>query len=111
MTIDWTHFRPGSQPSDWSRGRMAHLLAGPRILGAARLLGRLARRPGDGAWRIALLAGLVAAPLVAQPRLRAAAPMIEAALSVLSMILGVGLFRLLEALPTPARLAEAPLHG
>jgi hypothetical protein len=45
--------------------------------------------------------------------------MIEAALSVLSMILGVGfsmilgvgLFRLLEALPTPARLAEAPLDG
>jgi uncharacterized membrane protein YedE/YeeE len=35
----------------------------------------------------------------------------RAALFVLCMILGMGLFRLLAALPTPARVPEAPLDG
>ncbi|HEX9169195.1 MAG TPA: YeeE/YedE family protein [Roseiarcus sp.] len=82
MTIDWSHFTPLSALAGGVLIGLAAawlILANGRILGAAGVLGGLAPpRAGDWAWRLALLAGLVAAPLVAQPLLHAAPPAIEA---------------------------------
>jgi|SRR5271166_5114121 len=82
MTIDWTHFTPGSALAGGLLVGLAAgwlILADGRILGAAGVLGGLVPpRAGDWRWRVALLAGLVAAPLVARPLLHMAAPVIEA---------------------------------
>jgi uncharacterized protein len=82
MTIDWTHFTPGSALAGGLLIGLAAawlILADGRILGAAGVLGGLVPpHAGDWGWRVALLAGLVAAPLVAQPLLHVAAPVIEA---------------------------------
>jgi uncharacterized protein len=82
MTIDWTHFTPGSALAGGLLIGLASawlILADGRILGAAGALGGLVPpRAGDWGWRVALLAGLVAVPLVAQPLLHVAAPVIEA---------------------------------
>jgi uncharacterized protein len=82
MTIDWTHFTPGSALAGGLLIGLAAawlILADGRILGAAGVLGGLVPpRAGDWGWRAALLAGLVAVPLVAQPLLHVAAPVIAA---------------------------------
>jgi uncharacterized protein len=82
MTIDWTHFTPGSALAGGLLIGLAAawlVLADGRILGAAGALGGLVPpHAGDWGWRVALLAGLVAVPLVAQPLLHVAAPVIEA---------------------------------
>ena len=90
MTIDWTHFTPGSALAGGLLIGLAAawlILADGRILGAAGVLGGLVPpRPGDCGWRVALLAGLVAAPLVARPLLDVTAPVIEA--DAATLILG-----------------------
>jgi uncharacterized protein len=81
MTIDWTHFTPGSALAGGLIIGLAAawlILADGRILGAAGVLGGLVPpHAGDWGWRVALLAGLVAVPLVAQLLLHVAAPVIE----------------------------------
>ena len=90
MTIDWTHFTPGSALAGGLLIGLAAawlILVDGRVLGAAGVLGGLAPpRAGDWGWRVALLAGLVAAPLVAQPLFHTAAPDIEA--NTATLILG-----------------------
>ncbi len=90
MTIDWTHFTPGSALAGGLIIGLAAawlILVDGRVLGAAGVLGGLAPpRAGDWGWRVALLAGLVAAPLVAQPLFHTTAPDIEA--NTATLILG-----------------------
>ena len=82
MTIDWTHFTPLSALAGGLLIGLAAawlILVEGRILGAAGILGGLVPpRAGDWAWRIAFIAGLIAAPLAAGALLRAGAPSIEA---------------------------------
>lgn len=82
MTIDWTHFTPGSALAGGLLIGLAAawlILADGRVLGTAGILGGLAPpRAGDWGWRVALLAGLVVAPVLAQPLLHLAVPAIEA---------------------------------
>ena len=97
MTIDWTHFSPGSA---FAGGLLIGLaaawliLADGRILGAAGVLGGLVPpRAGDRAWRIAVLAGLVAAPLVARLVFRPNPPAIDAGVATLlvgALLVGFG---------------------
>ena len=82
MTIDWTHFTPGSA---FAGGLLIGLAAAwlvlenGRILGASGLLsGLIPPRAGDWQWRASALAGLIAAPLVASFLFAPAAPSIEA---------------------------------
>jgi uncharacterized membrane protein YedE/YeeE len=71
MSIDWAHFTPGSA---FAGGLVIGLAAAwlvlvdGHVLGASGVLaGLVPPREGDSGWRLALLAGLVAAPLFAQP--------------------------------------------
>jgi uncharacterized membrane protein YedE/YeeE len=66
MTIDWTHFTPGSA---FGGGLLIGLAAAVLILGAGRVMGAagilggaLAAPPGDLGWRLSLIAGLLLAP-------------------------------------------------
>jgi uncharacterized protein len=67
MTIDWTHFTPWPALAGGlliGLAAAAFVLVNGRIAGISGILGGLLRpAPGDVAWRIAFLAGLVAAPL------------------------------------------------
>ncbi|MBV8106520.1 MAG: YeeE/YedE family protein [Hyphomicrobiales bacterium] len=82
MTIDWTHFTPGSALAGGVLIGLAAawlILEDGRILGASGLLGGLIPpRAGDWPWRASALAGLIAAPLVASFLFAPAAPSIEA---------------------------------
>ena len=82
MTIDWTHFSPGSALAGGLLIGLAAawlILVEGRILGAAGILGGLVPpRAGDWAWRVALLGGLIAAPLIARALVHIAPPAIEA---------------------------------
>jgi uncharacterized membrane protein YedE/YeeE len=97
MTVDWAHFTPVSA---FAGGLIIGLaaawliLADGRVLGASGVLGGLVPpREGDWGWRVALLAGLVAAPLIGARLLHAPAPVIEANAAVLvagGLLVGVG---------------------
>jgi uncharacterized protein len=82
MTIDWTHFTPGSALAGGLLIGLAAawlILVEGRILGASGILGGLVPpRAGDWEWRVALLAGLIAAPLLAQALVRMTPPVIQA---------------------------------
>ena len=76
MTIDWTHFTPGSALAG---GLLIGLAAAWLILVEGRILGGLVPpRAVDWEWRVALLAGLIAAPLLARALVHMAPPVIEA---------------------------------
>jgi uncharacterized membrane protein YedE/YeeE len=82
MSIDWAHFTPGSA---FAGGLLVGLAAAwlvlvdGRVLGASGVLaGLVPPRERDSGWRVALLAGLVAAPLIAQTLLQVSAPVIAA---------------------------------
>ena len=68
MTIDWTHFTPGTSLAGGIllgiASAMMVLLSG-RILGISGILGGLlAPRIGDIGWRVAFLLGMGASPMV-----------------------------------------------
>jgi hypothetical protein len=66
MTIDWIHFTPWPALAGGlliGLAAAAFVLVNGRIAGISGILGGLFRpAPGDVAWRIAFVAGLVAAP-------------------------------------------------
>ena len=66
MTIDWIHFTPGMSLLGGvliGVSSALFILANGRIAGISGILGGLlGRKPGDMAWRLAFLLGLVAAP-------------------------------------------------
>jgi uncharacterized membrane protein YedE/YeeE len=67
MTIDWVSFTPGSAAIGGVIIGLAvamFVLANGRIAGISGIVGGLLKpAPGDVAWRIAFVAGLIAAPL------------------------------------------------
>lgn len=73
MNIDWAHFTPGSALTGGlliGAGAALLVLTIGRIAGVSGVLGGLlqsttARAPGETGWRVAFLAGLLAAPLLA----------------------------------------------
>lgn len=82
MTIDWTHFTPGSA---FAGGLLIGLAAAwlvlqsGHVLGASGLLGGLVPpRAGDWPWRAEALLGLIAAPIVARPAFHTHPPTIAA---------------------------------
>lgn len=68
MTIDWNHFTPWSSLAGGVLLGLASalfILFNGRVLGISGILGGLLRpRAGDAGWRIAFIAGLLAAPAV-----------------------------------------------
>lgn len=67
MSIAWTAFTPGSALAGGALiGLAASLLwlVNGRVAGISGILGGLLRRPGDRGWRLAFVAGLLAAPVV-----------------------------------------------
>ena len=97
MTIDWAHFTPWSSLTG---GLLIGLAAGALILGAGRIMGAAGivggvvdPRPGDLAWRLWLIAGLLLAPTVLALFSAAKAPAIETAwplLVVAGLLVGFG---------------------
>ena len=97
MTIDWAHFTPISA---FAGGLLIGLAAAwlilvdGRVLGASGVLGGLVPpRERDWGWRVALLAGLIAAPLIARPLMHVPAPTIEASAATLvagGLLVGFG---------------------
>ena len=97
MSIDWTHFTPGtSLVGGLLIGLAAALfiLANGRIAGISGILGGLLRPSGnDVVWRLAFLLGLVVAPAVASVFIAPAAPTIDANAEVLviaGLLVGIG---------------------
>lgn len=68
MTIDWVHFTPQAALAGGvliGLAAAAFILFNGRIAGISGILGGLLRPArGDAGWRVAFLAGLIAAPLV-----------------------------------------------
>ena len=68
MTLDWTAFTPMSALFGGALIGLATallLLLNGRVAGISGIVGGLLRpRPGDVAWRVAFVAGLLAAPIV-----------------------------------------------
>ncbi len=68
MTIDWTHFTPWASLAGGILLGLASslfILLNGRILGISGIVGGLLRPvKGDTSWRLAFLAGLLAAPLL-----------------------------------------------
>lgn len=68
MTIDWNHFTPWA--SVWGGivlglASALFILINGRVLGISGILGGLLKpKPGDAAWRVAFVLGLMTAPLV-----------------------------------------------
>jgi len=113
MTIDWAHFTP---LSSFAGGLVIGLAAAwlvlvdGRVLGASGIVGGLVPPRGrDWGWRAALLAGLIAAPLIAGPLLHAPAPTIEASAATLvagGLMVGFGT-RLGAAAPAVTESADS----
>jgi hypothetical protein len=82
MTIDWTHFTPWASLAGGILLGLASalfILVNGRILGISGILGGLLRPvKGDTGWRLAFLAGMLAAPLLYFRGGRATAPRIDA---------------------------------
>ncbi len=97
MTIDWDHFTPGSSLIG---GVLIGLAAGAlilvngRIAGISGIVGGLIRpRPGDVAWRVLFVAGLLLAPWLHRLLLPAATPQIHAGwitLGIAGSLVGFG---------------------
>jgi uncharacterized membrane protein YedE/YeeE len=97
MSIDWTHFTPFSALAGGAMiGAAAALLilGVGRVMGAAGILGgALEARGGEAAWRWSLIAGLAAAPSLAQVLWGASAPTFAAGWLVLlvsGLLVGFG---------------------
>ena len=68
MNIDWNHFTPWASLAGGVLLGVASalfILLNGRVLGISGILGGLVKpQPGDAGWRIAFVAGLLAAPLL-----------------------------------------------
>ncbi len=87
MTIDWTHFTPWASLAGGILLGLASalfILVNGRVLGISGILGGLLRpRAGDAGWRIAFIAGMLAAPAVWALFMAPVVPRIEAGPAVL----------------------------
>lgn len=100
MTIDWAHFTPWTSLAGGVLLGVAaalFILLNGRVLGISGIVGGLlGPRAGDVGWRLAFLAGLLAAPLVVgwlAPAGFIAAPRIEAGTGLVvlaGLLVGVG---------------------
>jgi len=97
MTIDWTHFTPGSALAGGILIGLAAawlILENGRILGASSLLGGvIPLRAGEWRWRAEAILGLIAAPFVARFLFAPATPVIEANVATLvagGLLVGFG---------------------
>ncbi|MFM8466302.1 MAG: YeeE/YedE family protein [Oxalobacteraceae bacterium] len=97
MSIDWTHFTPGTSLLGGLLIGLASalfILANGRIAGISGILGGLLRPSGnDVVWRLAFLLGLIFAPVVASVFLAPSAPTIDANAEVLvvaGLLVGIG---------------------
>jgi uncharacterized membrane protein YedE/YeeE len=100
MTIDWTNFTPWASLAGGVLLGIASalfILANGRILGISGILGGLLRpKAGDAGWRIAVVLGMLAAPVTLQwlaPAGFLTAPRIEAgvaAVVVAGLLVGYG---------------------
>jgi len=98
MSIDWTHFTPGTSLLGGLLIGLASalfILANGRIAGISGILGGLLRPSGnDVVWRLAFLLGLIFAPVVASVFLAPSAPTIDANAEVLvvaGLLVGIGI--------------------
>lgn len=97
MTVDWTHFTPWASLAGGILLGLASalfILVNGRILGISGILGGLLRPvKGDTGWRLAFLAGLLAAPLLYFAAAGPTAPRIDAGwgtLVIAGLLVGVG---------------------
>jgi uncharacterized membrane protein YedE/YeeE len=97
MSIDWTHFTPGTSVVGGLLIGLASalfILANGRIAGISGILGGLLRPSGnDVVWRLAFLLGLIMAPAVASLFIATSAPTIDASaemLVVAGLLVGIG---------------------
>lgn len=101
MTLDWSAFTPGSALAGGillGIAAAALILVSGRILGISGILGGLVAQafkpmPGEAAWRLAFLGGLLAAPWVYRLFATPAAPRIDAGpllLIVAGLLVGIG---------------------
>ena len=97
MTIDWNHFTPWASLSGGMLLGLASslfILVNGRILGISGILGGLLRPvKGDAGWRIAFIAGMLAAPLLWLAFAGPASPRIDAGwgtVIVAGLLVGAG---------------------
>jgi uncharacterized membrane protein YedE/YeeE len=100
MTIDWQHFTPWASLAGGVLLGVASalfILLNGRVLGISGIVGGLLRpRAGDTTWRLAFLAGMLAAPLVyglLAPAGFVQAPRIDAGyglVAIAGLLVGVG---------------------
>ncbi len=97
MTIDWTHFTPWASLAGGILLGLASalfILVNGRILGISGILGGLLRPvKGDTGWRLAFLAGMLAAPLLYFAVAGPTTPRIDAGwvtLVIAGLMVGVG---------------------
>jgi uncharacterized membrane protein YedE/YeeE len=97
MSIDWTHFTPGTSLVGGLLIGLASalfILANGRIAGISGILGGLLRPSGnDVVWRLAFLLGLIVAPAVASLFIATSAPTIDAnaeMLVIVGLLVGIG---------------------
>ncbi|MGE0331267.1 MAG: YeeE/YedE family protein [Ramlibacter sp.] len=97
MTIDWTHFTPWASLAGGILLGLASalfILVNGRILGISGILGGLLRPVrGDTGWRLAFLAGMLAAPLLYFVVAGPTAPRIDAGwatIVIAGLLVGVG---------------------
>lgn len=97
MTLNWTTFTPVSALAGGAMIGLAAallILLGGRIAGISGILGGLLRRvPGERAWRVAFIAGLVISPWAYAAAAGAVAPRIDTGWPTLlaaGFIVGIG---------------------
>jgi uncharacterized membrane protein YedE/YeeE len=97
MQIDWTHFTPSTALAGGLLIGLAvalFALRERRILGVSGILGGvLAGRAGDFGWRLAFLAGLIAAPVVGALLLPLTPPTVDAGWAIVviaGLLVGFG---------------------
>ena len=97
MTIDWNHFTPWASLAGGILLGLASamfILVNGRILGISGILGGLLRpAKNDAGWRIAFIAGMLAAPLLYVALAGPASPRIDAGWAtvvVAGLLVGIG---------------------
>ena len=97
MSIDWTHFTPWASLSGGillGISAAAFVLLNGRILGISGILGGLlSPRIGDLGWRVAFVAGMLAAPFVYSAMVGPVAARIDAgwgAVIMAGLLVGIG---------------------